>query len=794
MIPASHRRIELPDEADRTRRRYERGTHTPIRWWPSALSCALIVAANFLAISGLRLPFVGAAIGFWFILVYPVYLCYTSAIWRGSSAEERVGYSVATVLLLLLVAGLAINTVLPEVGVDRPLDAIPVAITVDILTASLFYFRHRHPGAALSPVHFRTLGRRECRLLVASAICVPLAVLGANRLNNGAGDQLSLAALACMLVTLALLLRWQRWVRDGVASAVLYVTAMALLLMTSLRGWSVTGHDIQTEYRVFQLTESHGHWSISYLQNAYNACLSITILPTEIERVAGVDGPYIYKVFFQILFALTPVLVYAIARRHCSKIVSIMAAIYFISFPTFFIDMPYENRQEIAFIFVGVALLSITNIWWPRRQRQAATLVAAVGIELSHYSTMYIFLGTLLISWIALRAWAVVGRYSRRRRNAAHAKRGRQSTSRRTINVGVIAALCAILFAWGDLATHTSGPAISTAESAIAGLIKGTGGSQQGVLYGLLHSSSLSPRQLLANYYAQTLKENAADPAKYIPAAGYKTPFVDEPSLPLTNIGRVLARHAIPVAGLNNAIRQGAAKDEQLFLGVAVIAILLNAGYRRRISAEFFSLCIGSLVMIALITLLPDLSVQYGVLRAFLEGLIFIAPLMVLGSETIFSLLGGTWKVRAACFTCLAIFFSTTGLMPQLLGSYAAQLSLNNSGQYYDNYYMHPQEVAAVNWLAAKPGVVPSGLQASFFADRFYFTSPSDVTGAQIVSDAYPTLIQRSSWVILGYATLHTGRGTVSLDSDSVNYVYPIGVLARSKNLVYNNGGAEIYR
>src|ERR1035441_2621063 len=92
-----------------------------------------------------------------------------------------------------------------------------------------------------------------------------------------------------------------------------------------------------------------------------NACLSITILPTEVGQVAHVDDPYVYKFFFQLIFALCPVLVYAIARRYWSGSISVLAVVYFIGFPTFFTDMSFLNRQEIAFVFVCVALLAITN-------------------------------------------------------------------------------------------------------------------------------------------------------------------------------------------------------------------------------------------------------------------------------------------------------------------------------------------------------------------------------------------------------------------------------------------------
>jgi len=198
--------------------------------------------------------------------------------------------------------------------------------------------------------------------------------------------------------------------------------------------------------------------------------------------------------------------------------------------------------------------------------------------------------------------------------------------------------------------------------------------------------------------------------------------------------------------------------------------------------------------MVALITVLPDLSVDYGVLRAFQEALIMIAPVLVVGSLTVFRAMGQVWARRIAAAVCIGLFISTTGLMPQLLGGYPAQLSLNNSGSYYDIYYMHPQEVAAVSWLAGKPGVLPGGVQAAFSSDRFNFTAPSEVTGRQFIADIYPPLIRRSSWVILGYTTVRSGLASANYDGDIIDYHYPAGLLQSSKNLVYDNGGAVIYR
>jgi uncharacterized membrane protein len=480
--------------------------------------------------------------------------------------------------------------------------------------------------------------------------------------------------------------------------------------------------------------------------------------------------------------------------------VSILGVIYFIGFPAFWEDMPYENRQEIGFLFVCAGVLALSNIWWTSWQRRAGLVVAALGIELSHYSTMYIFLGVIVIAWAVVRMSLIRLPYFHGKQPAPD---GTSEPSRRlvrySVGLGTVVALSAILVGWGDVATQTAGPAWDALKTSVVGIVDPSSTARsQDVLYGVLHGSATPPAELLAHYRQQTLQENSdVGSSGYLPAsqiAEYPTPLAGDLSLPLTGVGRFITAHGLSASALNYDVRQGAAKDEQLFLGVGLIAILASVALRRKISREIIGLSLGSIVVLGLITVLPALSVEYGVERAFLEALIVTAPLLAWGSVVVFSLLGDTWKGRAAALTCLGFFVSTIGLMPQVLGGYAPQLNLNNSGQYYNVFYTHAQEQAARSWLQGKPRVLPAGLQASFSSDRFFATSPSDVTDKQVIGDAFPTLVSSSGWLLLGYATVHTGIATLSTGGDLINYVYPLKLIESDKNLVYNNGGSEIFK
>ena len=768
------------------------------------MTAVLVVAANFLVITSHRLPFVVPVLGFWFLVVHPAYLIYTTPVWRATSVPERLGYSITATLLMLMVGGLAFNTVLPLVGVDRPLDPAPVVILGDIITVLLVWYRRRRGTRVSWRPTLRATGRRETRLIVAGAVCVALAVLGANRLNNGAGDQLTLAALAGIVLTIVFLLRWQRLVREGVIALVLYLVAAALLLATSLRGWYVTGHDIQQEYLVFQLTDFHGRWNIGYFHSAYNACLSLTILPTELAQVLHVDGPYVYKVFFQLMFSVCPVLVYGIARRYWSRPVAILAVVYFMGFPTFFTDMPYLNRQEIAFLFVCAAILAITNVEWSSRRRRVTFLITALGMELSHYATTYVFLGALVAAWFMEKFFALFSRWRQlRRETGPEALIGRRGKSwvfvGQTIGLGTLLGVVVIAAAWGGLATDTATVAVQDAGAAVSGFFGGSSSAKSDeVSYGILSGKTLNPQAQLNQYRQETIKDQARFPANtFLPAAEvarYRTPVVDLPSLPPTAIGQLLTHAHVPVAALNSIIRLGAADGEQLFVAIGLVALIVVRGLRRKIGREFFYLSVGTVFMVAVNTVLPNLSVDYGVLRAFQEALILISAVLVAGSLTVFSPLGPKWANRITYAIGIGIFISTIGLLPQLTGDYPAQLSLNNSGLYYDTYYTHLQEISAVNWLAKQPQVLQVGVQTEDFTYRLGFISGSEASGTQGITDFYPTVIRRTGWIILGYSNLHTGLAVADVNSSLITYKYPMQLLQVSKNLVYNDGGAEIYK
>jgi uncharacterized membrane protein len=774
---------------------------------PSVLIVVLLVAAacatNVCIISGIYLPWIGPIAGFLLAICLPAWMLSQKIDWRTDKPSERLCLSVVAAILALILLGLAINTVLPLLGISHPLDRGPVLTTIDIWCGALALWRPTRFTATIPHFGFDRLEGTDWTVGILSALCVPAAVVGANRLNNGAGGSVTLGMLIMVVFIFTLILIKREQLNPGTITAAIYFISLAMLLMTSLRGWYTTGHDIQTEYRVFELTKTHGDWNISRYRNGYNACLSITILPTMLWQVTRVDDPYIYKVFFQLLFALCPVFVYRISLRHTTTAPAVIATIYFLAFPTFFTDMPFLNRQEIAFLFVAACVMTATDPSVSPRKIRVRIAIFSIGVVLSHYSTTYVFFGTLAIGWISYKTWFILAsfRNARREISMTRSDANPRSVSPAISLLNVVLVLVGIIL-WNGVATQTVSGLSATLAQAVESLRGGSPIDQEstGVSYSLFSTGAPSMSQELTQYATTTLAQTSAErkagiyyPEKLIKS--YPIKLVTEPNLPITGLGRMVDDTGLSVSALNSFARAWSAKLLQIFIAVGLIGSIVFKRRRSRSFIELIALGCGALAIVVLQVVLPVLSVDYGVERAFQQALIVLSPFVAIGSSMIFKPLPKKWGLRASSITVMLFFLSLTGVFPQVFGGYPAQLHLDNSGQYYDIYYLHVQEITGIDWLQSHIPVNSIGqIQSEVETDRYTFNQLQTFTGLSSVNDIYPTLLRKDAYVFLGYTTVTKDQATFLYAGDLIAYQYPMGLLNSTKNLIYSSNGVRIYR
>ncbi len=733
--------------------------------------------------------------GLWLLLGAPV------ALWRGlasrvvSTRDSSLMLAVGLAVMTDIVVALGVNTVLPLFGMAHPLVRAPLAGASAMTLVVIGYFapeevRARAPGPRRPP---RGLGT----VAGFGALALVLSVAGPIRLNNGLSGRVSTVALVAIAALLVLLLVRRRRYGVPVLEAGLFMAATALLLLNSLRGWYIVGHDIQREYEFFRLTLGGSLWSITTYPDAYNACLSITLLPVSLVRLTTIPDIYVFKLVLPVLFALTPVMVHRSVRNVAPQFVALLSAVYFMAFPTFFSDMTFLGRQEVAFLLLGCTMMVLTDRGRALRGRRIAFSVLLAGVVLSHYATIYVVVGVLGIAFVVDLLWRLGTRFGPRRSR----RRGRQERLARAasfVTWWMVALPAVLALVWAGPVTHTGGQLRSTVAGAVQQVLhpgEATGGSSD-TSYSLVGGAKAGPAERLKAYHDKTVAQTEAKRAAgdYLPIAtvdAYPLKLAPQQDMPLTAAGRALGATGLDVSWLNGFLRQSAAQLLQVLL---LFGLVVTVRARRRVFQpvrDQITLAVGALGVIAMLTVVPQLSVDYGVLRAFQQGLFFFAPFVAAGTLWL-ARLAGRRMVPLVCVLVAGLFLDLTGMVPQSLGGYPAQLQLNNAGRYHDIYYPSTEERLAVYWLQQRTaGLRPKPVVQ---AEGYTFRRLQTLIDGPAVGDVFPTVLGTHPYVVLGTNTVLTGEVTFSYQGDLVTYHYPTALLDATKNEIYSSEGARIYR
>ena len=783
----------------------------------------LAVEANVLAVLDVNARWLSPICGLVLAVALPSRLISRQLVGHVEGPGTRWACSVALDVLLLMVAGFVMNEVLPLLGVGHPLGRTPVYGLLNLIVLGLIIAMPASVTRMPTTVRLRTAERV---VLMATAVCLGLTVVGAVRLNNNAGGGVALVAMGLSaLLALVLLVLSDRLGRATVALA-LWGVSLSFLWATSLRGWYVTGHDIQLEFQVFSYTTQHGEWLLHASNNSYSACLSITILPQLLLEATHVFAPLIFKVDVPMLFAFCPVVLFETVRRILGPRLGIAGAVLFISFPTYTNDMVFLDRQEVAFLFVAVAIALMTSGGRYLKHKQTLVLALLTGMVVAHYSTAYVFVaaaigGYLLTGvshWIGARVVLYRAKHvgllppgpggewgsARPDRMAvvvpaqvAKALDGalvRQRRRKPALGLGSLSILLAIVLGWSVLASQAEpGQFSSLLSSTAEGFIGQSAGSRSSdVNYSVVPQGAATPDEQLKNYET-TIREQYPDPQAdgYYSASlvgQYPIQGAAQAVVPVSALGRTLSKLGVDPYRLNNFMHGALARAFQILAFIGLLAALI--GWRRsgRVTPEHVFWAASSLLVLAADVVMPSLSVNYGLLRLFQQSLLVLSPIIIVGSLALFGRLGPVWSSRVTCGLSLVFLFALTGIMPQLTGGFTPTLNLNNSGEYYENYYTQSQELSAASWLNANaPKSVPIQVNP-FLASRVQV-----YIDARLDQNDFPTLLYRNSFVMLGADTARTGVDTAAPYNDLVDYRYPLTLLERQKDLVYSAGGAIIF-
>lgn len=771
-------------------------THLRV-WLPILLSAGWMACVILMGDSVFRAIFSTA-----YLVTMPGYVLYRTLVGYPTreSRARAFGYVVGLSLVTLMVIGLSINQLVPlAYGQRAPLTTFNFALVIagfvtimSILTA--FRLRPKQQfrrykfylGFSFLAQHKQKAGQIILALMLLAALPF-LAIGGANTLNNGGSNWLALVTLGLVAVVIF----WFAWTNKQYLLAlypfVLYCVFAAILLGTSMRGWEITGHDVMQEFQVFQLTSQHSLWSMGFYQDAYMACLSITILPTIFERLTGIYDPYIYKLVFQLIFALSGPILFSGLRAYVPRKTAFLAAIVFMSFPTFLMDIMMLNRQEIAFVCFLLALLAGLDRQLPRIARHILIILFLGGTVLSHYSTSYMLVGVLgiaLVIGVMLRlARPLLRRWKFRTLEGPYFS---------IFPPYIIVLMMAMVVVWNGLATHTAGnisQTFTSVSSAVTRIV-----NPSAVPAAKHVDDGVDPSLSDFEQFLQYTDHNRVfdDDEYYADANGvqYKPTEIPEAIQPPAPAFTALHISGEALNAVYGFIRQAY---------VGVLALLFALGiwvmlFRRsatHMPIQYAIFCISFLAMVVVQVVLPSSAVDYGLARVIQQGLLLLSLPAIVGCVWLLARLKVPFRrrFRLSAVGLVGLFVILSGLLSALTGGFKPTLALSNSGFYYEAYYTRADEIQADAWLATQ---TPRGSRV--YADEF--ARRKLITYGGIFAE--PTLVPRAipvdSYVYVSSGNTAFQEVPVYFKGQLIYYSVPYYFLNTHKDVLYNSDGVLIYK
>lgn len=378
--------------------------------WKLTSLLKLIISVQFLMNISIILDiiYVRQVLGFVYLTFIPGILLLKVLKINNLELAKSILFSVGLSIALVMLAGLFINELYPLIGISEPLSTASLTITINLvifLLCFISYFRHKD---RISLTSF------SLPPLIFPFIFLPfLSIFGTFLVNNSGNNFLLLLMIAMIPLLVTLSAVSKRLFPPNFYPLALLCIAIALLFHISLITNYIVGWDINTEYYVFGFTKDNLRWDRMFtIAGRYytellsaNTMLSVAMLPVIYSQILKMGGSFVFKVLYPFIFSFVPLGLYQlwssqIGKKNLSPLGVFLSAFFIISIEGFYRFIPPKQRvAELFFILLFVVLFDKKIEPW---KRKILFVIFSAALVVSHYSTSYLFMFLIFITWLSL--------------------------------------------------------------------------------------------------------------------------------------------------------------------------------------------------------------------------------------------------------------------------------------------------------------------------------------------------------------------------------------------------------
>nr|QNO46304.1 hypothetical protein PABHDKJJ_00008 [Methanosarcinales archaeon ANME-2c ERB4] len=312
-----------------------------------------------------------------------------------------IGLSVA----FLMFVGLFINQLSLAIGFSEPLSTSSLTISLTIMLIILSFIAYKRNKDDFDVIDISDVKLHLEKDQLVSPLLFPilfpfLAVFGTYLMNTQENNIILMTMLLLIPIYIVFVVHLRNRIPKITCPVAIVGISIALVLMHGLTSFYLNGRDVHSEFYAFRVVASHLYWSMSNHHNVLTATLSTSLLPTIYWSLSGIDKIYVYKLVYQIIWAITPLVCYISFKKYVSELYAFLASVFFMSQMPFIFVLQSAMRTEIGILFFALAIAVFFDDEIGKSNKKILFLVFIYSVAVSHYTTSYVFFIMLLLLWL----------------------------------------------------------------------------------------------------------------------------------------------------------------------------------------------------------------------------------------------------------------------------------------------------------------------------------------------------------------------------------------------------------
>ncbi len=438
----------------------------------------------------------------------------------------------------------------------------------------------------------------------------------------------------------------KRYISGNWGVFVVAVIAYAIVFIYAFTHDYTAVSDSSLEYKLYLHYIEVGSWG--YIDKVLNSCLMTVYFPAVIQRITNIEPLLLFKLWACLWIPLLPIALYHIARQYLNNVWAMLPPLLLMS-QAYFLWSPSFARVLISIGFYAITIYFIFyyrgSMWF----KGGVIILSVVLMCLSHYGIPLVGLLMLLFTWVVSLVYR-------------KAKRIKQLFTKE-LSIAVITLVVVMTIWYGFVAQQSF--------SNIAAIVRLTIAP---------HADNDIVGKIMAT--EATKVQNNGESAQS------KSELSDEPSVPqeAQSKGEINKTDKMGISegyfnlatrgeviwsafGKNLGVMNNAQRTEWVLSWITIILFSLGLVYttRRMIKGQFKDIEIVILAwagygVILLVIIIPQLSIWYGINKAYLHALVPLSVMFAIGIKKYirkpllgFMLVGG-------------LMLCTTGTLHMLLG------------------------------------------------------------------------------------------------------------------------------